>query len=106
MVPTDQMSMGQEYLEDMKSSCKKPSSNSAIEAPMDGSGDNPQILQIPVHLPGYTQCFTRILPAFYPDITSVLPGYYQRFTWIFQDSHSSYFSPTLHIGDLFSYKFI
>merc|ERR1719509_414934 len=31
---------------------------------MDGSGDNPQILQIPVHLPGYTQCFTRILPVF------------------------------------------
>jgi len=66
----------------MKSSCKKPSSNSAIEAPMDGSGDNPQILQIPVHLPGYTQCFTRILPAFYLDISSVLPGYYQRVTWI------------------------
>merc|ERR1719154_429820 len=44
---------------------------------MDGSGDNPQILQIPVHLPGYTQCFTRILPAFYLDISSVLPGHSQ-----------------------------
>merc|ERR1719319_1333824 len=50
---------------------------------MDGSGDNPQILQIPVHLPGYYQRFTWIFPAFYPDITSVLPGYSQRFTRTF-----------------------